>query len=279
MKANNVLIPAIDSACAEFGSHAHCPRAQFDHIELCSRQNNRALEIMVQTPKNQAHAFSRTDVWIFDLDNTLYPAKCNLFAQIDRRMGEFIADRLGLSLAAAKKLQKQYYRDYGTTMNGLMTLHQIEPAPYLAYVHDIDLSPVKPDAVLDGALERLPGRKFVFTNGSADHAAGVMERLGIARHFDDVFDIAAADYVPKPAPASYLAFIKKAEIEAHRSTMFDDLARNLEVPHELGMTTVLIRTADHPDPPSFEAVGDDLAHVSHIIGDLAGFLDEIAPLR
>ena len=146
-----------------------------------------------------SRGFDHVEAWVFDLDNTLYPADCNLFAQIDRRMGEFIAEELGLSLEAAQALRKTYYYEHGTTLAGLMRLHGIWPDAFLDYVHDIDLSAVAASPELAAAIDALPGRKFVFTNGSRKHAEAVAARLGVLGRFDDIFDIHALEYIhPKP---------------------------------------------------------------------------------
>jgi putative hydrolase of the HAD superfamily len=138
------------------------------------------------------------DVWLFDLDNTLYPARCNLFAQIDVRIGRYIADWLKVDAEEARRVQKQYWRDHGTSMRGMMSLHGVDPKHYLDYVHDIDYSPVEANPALEAALRALPGRKIIFTAGDVPHAEKVMERLGVAHHFEAIFDVAAGDYWPKP---------------------------------------------------------------------------------
>ena len=137
-------------------------------------------------------------MWIFDLDNTLYPAECNLFAQVDQKMGEFIARYLGVPFVYARHLQKTYYRQFGTTLSGLMKVHRMDPKPFLDYVHDLDLTVVREHPELAAAIERLPGRKLIFTNGSRGHAERVAGKLGVLQCFEDIFDIADADYVPKP---------------------------------------------------------------------------------
>lgn len=217
-------------------------------------------------------AFSPDDVsvWIFDLDNTLYPAACNLFAQVDIRINQYVANHLGLSLDEARVLQKQYFRDHGTTLRGMMTVHGISPDDYLDYVHDIDVSPIPPNADLDRALTRLPGRKIIFTNGSVRHAANVTERLGVSHHFDDVFDVAAADYVPKPDPRPYGTLVEKHRIEPQTAVMVEDIARNLRPAADLGMTTVWIRTDSRW---AQDESGDD--HVHHVADDLVDWLNEL----
>ncbi|MCC0015592.1 MAG: pyrimidine 5'-nucleotidase [Rhodobiaceae bacterium] len=221
------------------------------------------------------------DTWVFDLDNTLYPPRSNLFAQIDQRMGAFIAELLDVAPQEAKRIQKDYYRVHGTTLHGLMVEHGVDPHAFLAFVHDIDHSPIEADPALGAILSELPGRKFVLTNGSVAHAGAVMDRLGIAGHFEDVFDIVAADFRPKPDRAPYEKFLAQYAIEPRRAAMFEDLPRNLAVPKDLGMATVLV--VDHEDPRSgsraeWEVAGADAVHIDHVTGDLAAFLaDIVAP--
>lgn len=212
------------------------------------------------------------EVWIFDLDNTLYPADCNLFAQIDERMGRFIAGRFGLEPTEAKALQKQFFRDHGTTLRGLMLEHAVPPEEFLAYVHDIDLSPVRPAPDLDRALDGLPGRKLVFTNGSIEHAERVLSRLGVTRHFEAVFDIRAADYLPKPDPLPYRRLIQRFGIEPRATAMVEDIARNLEPAAMLGMTTVWV-----PNEREWSRTGDVTPeYVHHVVDDLVLWLERAA---
>src|SRR5512139_3416063 len=145
-------------------------------------------------------ALWRNRVWIFDLDNTLYPAECNLFAQVDQRMGEFIAKHLGVPFEYARHLQKSYYRQFGTTLAGLMRVHKMHPEPFLDYVHDIDVSVVPESPQLRAAIDRLPGRKLIFTNGSRAHAERVAGKLGVLDLFEGISDIASCEFEPKPSP-------------------------------------------------------------------------------
>ena len=211
------------------------------------------------------------EAWIFDLDNTLYPARCNLFAQIDHRMGEYIARLLDTDYDSAKLLQKQYFRRHGTTMRGLMTEHGIDPGDFLAYVHDIDLSVIAPSAELDEALGRLPGRKLVFTNGSVPHAERVLARLGVARHFAAIFDIVASAYQPKPDPVPYRELCRRHAVEPARAIMVEDIARNLVPAHALGMTTVWV-----PGNDSWNSDAGDRSHIHHVVEDLAVWLDRVS---
>src|SRR5216684_1438162 len=191
--------------------------------------------------KNTSRPFTDIDTWVFDLDNTLYPHHVNLWHQVDARIGEFVSAWLKVSAEEARAIQKDYYRRYGTTMRGMMTEHGVRADDYLAYVHQIDHSPLQPNPAMGAAIAKLPGRKLILTNGSTDHAGKVLQRLGLA-------------------------------------TLFEDLARNLVVPHQLGMTTVLVvpdgtREVVRED---WELEGRDAAHVDHVTDDLTGFLEGVA---
>lgn len=216
---------------------------------------------------------SHVESWVFDLDNTLYPASSSLFPQIDVRMRRFIADRLHLSLDEAYALQKRYYREFGTTLRGLMLVHGIEPDAFLAFVHDIDCTVLGAAPRLDAALTRLEGRKLIFTNGSERHAENVLARLGLARHFEGIFDIRAANFVPKPQIESYRAMADRHGIDPRGALMVEDLHRNLRPAARLGMTTLWVREDGHPDAEVLGGDGDDLSHVHHITDDLAAWLE------
>jgi len=222
--------------------------------------------------------FSHVETWVFDLDNTLYPHHLNLWQQVDERIREYIARFLNVTHDEAFRVQKDYYKRYGTTMRGLMTEHGLEPDDFLNFVHQIDHSPLEPDPVLGAALEKIVGRKLILTNGTRMHADAVIQRLAIRRHFEDVFDIVAADLEPKPSPQTYERFLAMHGVDPERTAMFEDLARNLAVPHALGMTTVLVvpegtREVFRED---WELEGRDAPHVDHVTDDLAGFLRRIA---
>ena len=198
-------------------------------------------------PKDCApgHRLEEAEAWVFDVDNTLYHARYNLFSQIEARIGKFVAATLGIEPAEARRLQKTYFRDHGSTLRGLMSVHGVEADEFLAYVHDIDVTWVPPSGALDRALTALSGRKLAFTNASSDHADRVIARLGIGHHIEAVFDIADADFEPKPAPEAYARFIERHDIDPTRAVMFDDIARNLGPAASLGMTTVWVRN-DEP---------------------------------
>jgi putative hydrolase of the HAD superfamily len=227
-----------------------------------------------QTSRSTPRNFSAVETWVFDLDNTLYPHDLNLWQQIDDRIKAFVSNFLKVTKEEAFRVQKDYYKRYGTTMRGLMAEHDMKPDDFLAFVHEIDHSPLLPNPELGAAIERLTGRKLILTNGTRKHAEAVMKRLEIDHHFEDVFDIAAANLDPKPLPQVYDRFLHKHGVEPRKAAMFEDLARNLSVPHALGMTTVLVV------PPAtrevfregWELEGRDAAHVDHVTDDLTAFL-------
>ena len=233
---------------------------------------------MPQSTRTAPRDVGHVETWVFDLDNTLYPHHLNLWQQVDERIRSFVADFLKVSKDEAFTLQKDYYKRYGTTMRGLMAEHGMKPDDFLEFVHQIDHSPLLPNPELGAAIEKLSGRKLILTNGTRKHAEAVMKRLEINRHFEDVFDIAAADLDPKPHPQVYDRFLHKHGVDPRKSAMFEDLARNLSVPHALGMTTVLVV------PPAtrevfregWELEGREAAHVDHVTDDLTGFLRKIA---
>jgi putative hydrolase of the HAD superfamily len=212
------------------------------------------------------------DTWIFDLDNTLYPAHCNLFAQVDERIGKFMSEYLQVDRVEARRLQKEYWRAHGTSLRGLMLLHDCPPEEFLHYVHDIDVSVVQPSAALDEALTQLPGRKVIFTNGTAPYAELIADRLGVAHHFDGIFDIVASDYVPKPAPAVYRQMIERHGVDPRRAIMLDDMAHNLTPAHELGMATVWVHTPE--SLARHEQSGADKSHIHHETDDLVAWLQD-----
>ncbi len=220
--------------------------------------------------------FAPLDAWVFDLDNTLYPASSSIFPQIDVRMRRFIALRLNLPENEAHVLQKDYYRRFGTTLRGLMLVNHVEPSEFLDYVHQIDHSVLDGDPALDQALALLPGRKLVFTNGSESHAVKVLDRLGIARHFEAIFDIKGAGWVPKPNLECYQTLLARHALNPATSAMVEDLERNLVAPAQLGMTTVWVRAADHPDDGFLPPVPADLSHIHFITDDLAAWLERDA---
>lgn len=225
--------------------------------------------------------FDHVETWVFDLDNTLYPHHLNLWQQVDVRIRDFVADWLKVSAEEAFRIQKDYYKRYGTTMRGMMTEHGVHADDYLAYVHAIDHSPLEPNPAMGDAIRRLPGRKLILTNGSIAHAGKVLERLGIGHHFEAVFDIVAAELEPKPAPQTYRRFLDRHGVDPARAAMFEDLARNLTVPHQLGMTTVLVVPDGSQEVvrEDWELEGRDATHVDHVTDDLTGFLKTLSAAK
>ena len=215
---------------------------------------------------------------MFDLDNTLYPREINLWQQVDTRIRDYVAQFLGISTDEAHRVQKDYYQRSGTTMRGMMTEHGVHADDYLAYVHQIDHSPLQPNPAMGAAIARLRGRKLILTNGSTDHADKVLQRLGVAAHFEAVFDIIAAELEPKPAPQTYHKFLQAHGVNPRTSAMFEDLARNLVIPHQLGMTTVLVVPDGSKEVvrEDWELEGRNAAHVDHVTDDLTGFLQGLS---
>jgi putative hydrolase of the HAD superfamily len=235
------------------------------------------IERTMTTDKTPTRAFSHIETWVFDLDNTLYPHHVNLWQQVDDKIRDFVSNYLKVPPEQAFKIQKDYYKRYGTTMRGMMTEHGVKADDYLAFVHEIDHSPLEPNPAMGAAIARLPGRKLILTNGSVAHAGAVLDRLGIAGQFEAVFDIIAADLEPKPAPQTYDKFLKDHGVDPTRAAMFEDLSRNIVVPHVLAMTTVLVVPDGAKDVvrEDWELEGRDAAHVDFVTDDLTGFLQRI----
>ncbi len=227
----------------------------------------------------QPRGFDRTRVWLFDLDNTLYPAECNLFAQVDRKMAEFIARYLGVPFAYARHLQKSYYRQFGTTLAGLMAVHKMDPKDFLDYVHDIDLAPVAEHPELRAVIARLPGRKLIFTAGSHGHAERVAGKLGVLDLFEDIIDIVDSGFIPKEQAEAYHRMIASHSVDPAQAAMFEDMPHNLEAAHMLGMTTVLVHSSyiDHPIQLKIRQWTEPPEHIHHMTENLCGFLEERWP--
>ena len=226
--------------------------------------------------------FSAIDAWVFDLDNTLYPPDSDLWPKIDERITLFLMTRFGLDGQSARALQKYYYQRHGTTLRGLIDEDLVDPAQFLAFVHDIDRSSLAANPALAKEVAALPGRKFIFTNGSRDHALRTAARLGLEGAFEDVFDIVAGNMVPKPAAAAYRAFFDRYGVDPTHAAMFEDIAKNLLVPRALGMTTTLVvARADQVDfREAHDREIEDALAIDFTTSDLAGFLSEVnAELR
>lgn len=195
------------------------------------------------------------DTWVLDLDNTLYSPTTGLADQMNARIRAYLADLFETDETGARQLQAQLVAEHGTTLRGLMTTRGIDPHDYLSFEHSMDYGVLTPDPVLATALRALPGRRFVFTNGTAYHAEQALARLGLADCFDGVFDILAGELVPKPYPESYQRFLTRFEVDPTRAVLFDDLAVNLTVPEQLGMGTVWVHGSPGPGPAPYELVG------------------------
>ncbi|MBZ9649440.1 pyrimidine 5'-nucleotidase [Sphingobium sp. 3R8] len=199
------------------------------------------------------------DSWIFDLDNTLYPAKADLFALIDVKMGEFIQGLLGCDPVIARETQKRYFMEHGTTLAGLMHHHGIEPHAYLDYVHDISMDRLEVDPALNAHIAALPGRRLIFTNGDAAYARRVLDRLGLGDAFELIHDVHACQYVPKPDPSGYATLCRVHGVDPTRAAFFEDMARNLKPAKAIGMTTIWVNNGSeagnhdhHPDFIDYE---------------------------
>ena len=210
------------------------------------------------------HDFSHVRVWVFDLDNTLYLPEVRLFDQIQVKMTDYVRKTLGVSAARADYLRDHYWRNYGTTLAGLMAEHGVDPLPYLADVHDIDFSGLQPDPDLVSAIAALPGRRIVFTNGSQPYAHRVLASRGLSDAFDAVYGVEHAGFFPKPAQAAFEAVFALDGLDPTQAAMFEDDPRNLAAPHAMGMRTVLVG----PDAL-------DEAHIHYHTDDLAGFLSQV----
>ncbi|SIT77530.1 pyrimidine 5'-nucleotidase [Pontibaca methylaminivorans] len=208
--------------------------------------------------------FSHVKHWVFDLDNTLYPVEARLFDQVRARMTDYLMDKLKLGRSEADRLRHDYWRRYGTTLAGLMQEHGIEPGPYLAHVHDISFDTLVPDAVLAGHIAGLPGRRIVYTNGSAAYAARVLAARGLSGVFDAVYGVEHAGFRPKPERAAFETVFARDGLQADLAAMFEDDPRNLTEPHAMGMRTV------HVAPER-----DTGLHIHHHTDDLSGFLAKL----
>jgi putative hydrolase of the HAD superfamily len=223
--------------------------------------------------EEQRQALAGAEAWLFDLDNTLYSAECRQFDQIHVRMSDYLMDYFRDDAEEAARIRRKYFVEHGTTLSGLIVNDGIEPSGFLDYVHDIDLSPVQPNPALDAALSRLPGRKLIFTNADTGHAENVMARLGVAHHFEAIFDIVDAEYVCKPNPAPYAQIVRDYGFVPGGAVMLDDMSANLAPAAAMGMTTVWVRT--HYGWSGDEA--EDPDHVHHITDDVTAWLEGVVP--
>ena len=212
--------------------------------------------------------------WIFDLDNTLYSGKTKVFEQVDKKMSKYISNKLNVTIEEAKKIQKNYFYEYNTTLNGMIKNHKIDASEFLEFVHDIDIDFLKKDIKLNEELKKLTGKKIIFTNGSRKHAINVTSRIGIEQHFDDVFDIVDSEFMPKPAMEPYKKLVEKHKIDPKLCVFVEDIARNLKPAYEMGMKTVWIEN-DEPWASKFS----DSDFVNYRTNDLSEFLRKINLLK
>ena len=213
---------------------------------------------------------SGRDEWVFDLDNTIYPAKSNLFARVAQKMTEFLMQEFSLPEDEAAALKTRLFREYGTTMHGLMKEFGMDSKPFLTYVHDIDVSDIDHDTELDALLAELPGRKHIFTNGTVAHAENILGAFGVRSHFDFIFDIVGANHEPKPAMRPYEIFLAQSAINPDKAVMIEDMAVNLRAPAALGMGTIWIEH-DH----EWARAGSDQDYVHYQSADIKSCLREI----
>ncbi len=235
--------------------------------------NIAASPLALATP---AAAFAHIDTWVFDLDNTLYPHESRVWPQVDARITLFLSELFGLDGLSARALQKYFYQRYGTTLKGLMQETSISSDEFLDFVHEIDLADLLPDPLLGNAISSLPGRKLIYTNGTRKHAENVAGKLGILDRFDGLFGIIEGGFVPKPERAAFDVFFQTFGVDPARAAMFEDIEKNLVVPHGVGMKTVLILPKT-PDPfrEAWEQDVITAGHVHHVTRDLTAFLTDL----
>jgi putative hydrolase of the HAD superfamily len=207
--------------------------------------------------------------WIFDLDNTLYPASARLFDRIDAKMGAIISERLGVDLVEARRIQKGYFLGHGTTLAGMMADHGVNAHEFLDYVHDIEMDVLEENAPLAAAIAKLPGRKIVFTNADTPYASRVLDRLGLAESFEAVHDIHAMDLRPKPEASAYAGLCAAFGLDPAESLFVEDMARNLKPAKAIGMTTVWV------DNGSEQAADADRSYIDFITHDIRHWLEDI----
>ena len=208
--------------------------------------------------------------WIFDLDNTLYAGKTRVFEQVSKRISKYISEKLNVSIEEAKKIQKNYFYEYNTTLNGMIKNHKIDANEFLEFVHNVNIDFLKEDPKLKEELKQLEGKKFIFTNGSRKHALNIIQRIGIDQSFDGIFDIVDSDFIPKPAIEPYKKLVEKHTIDPNLCVLVEDIARNLKPAYEMGMKTVWI---ENNEP--WAAKFSDSNFINYKINDLSEFLKQV----
>ncbi len=212
--------------------------------------------------------------WIFDLDNTLYSGKTRVFEQVDKKMSKYISEKLNVNIVEAKEIQKNYFYEYNTTLNGMINNHKIDANEFLEFVHDVNIDFLKKDSLLNEELMKLDGKKIIFTNSSRKHAMNVIRKIGIDQHFDDIFDIVDSEFVPKPDIVSYKKLVEKHKIDPKLCVFIEDIARNLKPAYEMGMKTIWIEN-DEPWAKKFS----DSDFVNYKTNNLPEFLKKINLLK
>ena len=212
--------------------------------------------------------------WIFDLDNTLYSGKTRVFEQVDKKMSKYISEKLNVNIVEAKEIQKNYFYEYNTTLNGMINNHKIDANEFLEFVHDVDIDFLKKDSLLNEELMKLDGKKIIFTNSSRKHAMNVIRKIGIDQHFDDIFDIVDSEFVPKPDIVSYKKLVEKHKIDPKLCVFIEDIARNLKPAYEMGMKTIWIEN-DEPWAKKFS----DSDFINYKTNNLPEFLKKINLLK
>ena len=212
--------------------------------------------------------------WLFDLDNTLYSGATKVFEQVDKKMTYYISSKLNISKEEARKIQKNYFQEYNTTLNGMIKHHKIDADEFLEFVHDVDLNFLNKDKTLEEEIKKLEGKKIIFTNGSRAHAENVTKRIGIDKLFDGIFDIRDSEFIPKPSKEAYKKLVENYKIEPQYCIFFEDIARNLKPAYELGMKTVWI---ENNEPWAAKYSDEDF--INYKTDNLAKFLKEINELR
>tara|TARA_B110000116_G_C16795177_1_gene566217 strand:+ start:2482 stop:3153 length:672 start_codon:yes stop_codon:yes gene_type:complete len=215
---------------------------------------------------------NKINTWIFDLDNTLYSADSGIFQQVHTLMGEYVSKNLNIEIKEAKELQRKYYKEHGTTLRGLMDNHGVNPDHFLSEVHNLDYSIVGPDKELNRELEKLEGRKIIYTNANLQHAQNVLERLELSHMFHEIFDVKSANYIPKPEISPYEKIITDFDINASSTAMFDDIAKNLVPAKKVGFTSVWINAG-------YENFSDDIAsskkYLDYETKHISNFLNQV----
>ena len=217
---------------------------------------------------------SHIKYWLFDLDNTLYDGATKVFEQVDKKMTKFISEKLKVNLEEARKIQKNYFQEYNTTLNGMIRHHNIDADEFLEFVHDVDLNFLNKDEILEEEIKKLTLKKIIFTNGSIFHAENVTKRIGIDKLFDGIFDIRDCEFIPKPSIQPYKKLVENYKIEPQYCIFFEDIARNLKPAFEMGMKTVWIRNNE-----PWAAKFSDADFINYKTDKLANFLKEINEFR